>query len=919
MSSEIVGRDAELATLDAFIEGLQEVPGVLVLHGEAGMGKTTLWRAGVEAATERSFCVLTAAPTEAEAMMSFAALDDLLGPVVETVLPALPSPQRRALEVALLLTEAETGRAVDARAVSAAFLTALRQLTVSTPLLVAVDDVQWLDTASAAVLAYAARRLHGLRAGLLLSRRTGEAISPELEHVLGEASSLTVVPLTTGALHKVIRERLGVVLTRPLLRRVHETSGGNPFYGLEIARALEQEGPVPSAGTPLPVPPTLGELLRSRIEALPAEARAALAVAAATSTPRISVVSAALDADANGALDPAIAAHVVVLEEERVHFTHPLLTDAAYAAVDEAARRDVHKRLAGVVGDAEERARHLALAVDGPDAEVAAALERAAAHARARGASAAAAELAEHARHLTPPGALTDTHRRTVAAALYCFDAGDPERAIELLEDARGAASAGSQRAEVLSTLSRLHRFGGDQPLAAELARQALAEAGADDRVRAEAAQGLAATLFYLRENLDEAVEVAAFAVEHAARARDAGLEMEARCLRGLLEGLVGRSEAAATFHALAEGPEPAPYARVLSIPLFNRAVFALWTDGPEAARLLQESREATLARGDEGSTPMVLAQLANCDYLEGRWAHAAHVADEACELALQTGQRPMLAWLLATRALVRASLGLEAAARADAAEAFGLVGVRGGMVVARMQAVWALGLLELSLDRPAETARLATPVRKLLLTGGVREPGAMRFVPDEIEALVALGRMEEAETILDWLERQGRFLDRPSALAAAGRCRGLLAASRGDSDAAFAAFDRALAEHARIAHPFERARTLLALGSTQRRAKKKSAARETLERAEASFDELGAAIWAEKTRSELARIGGRAPSRDDLTPTERRVAELVAQGRTNKEVAALLFVSDRTVEFHLSHVYRKLGVRSRAELARTL
>jgi DNA-binding CsgD family transcriptional regulator len=235
------------------------------------------------------------------------------------------------------------------------------------------------------------------------------------------------------------------------------------------------------------------------------------------------------------------------------------------------------------------------------------------------------------------------------------------------------------------------------------------------------------------------------------------------------------------------------------------------------------------------------------------------------------------------------------------------------------MQAVWALGLLELSLDRPAETARLATPVRKLLLTGGVREPGAMRFVPDEIEALVALGRMEEAETILDWLERQGRFLDRPSALAAAGRCRGLLAASRGDSDAAFAAFDRALAEHARIAHPFERARTLLALGSTQRRAKKKSAARETLERAEASFDELGAAIWAEKTRSELARIGGRAPSRDDLTPTERRVAELVAQGRTNKEVAALLFVSDRTVEFHLSHVYRKLGVRSRAELARTL
>ena len=250
--------------------------------------------------------------------MSFAALDDLLGPVVDTVLPDLPSPQRRALEVALLLAEAEDDRAIDARAVSVAVLSALRQLAGSTPLLVAVDDIQWLDAASAGVLAYAARRLHGLPVGLLLSHRTGEVTSRELENELasGGASSLTVGPLTTGALHKVVRERLGVVLTRPVLRRVHETSGGNPFYALEIARALQQEALVQTAGERLPVSSTLGELLRSRIEALPAEGRAALAVAAATSAPRLSVVSAALDADAVAALSPAVDAHVVTLEDE---------------------------------------------------------------------------------------------------------------------------------------------------------------------------------------------------------------------------------------------------------------------------------------------------------------------------------------------------------------------------------------------------------------------------------------------------------------------------------------------------------------------------------------------------------------------------------------------------------------------------
>jgi DNA-binding CsgD family transcriptional regulator len=311
----------------------------------------------------------------------------------------------------------------------------------------------------------------------------------------------------------------------------------------------------------------------------------------------------------------------------------------------------------------------------------------------------------------------------------------------------------------------------------------------------------------------------------------------------------------------------------------------------------------------------MVLAQLALADYLTGRWDEAAQVAEEASELALQTGQRPMHAYSLATRALVRASLGLEAEARADARRALEFAAER-GMAAARIHSVWALGVLELSLDRPAEAAQLLAPERERLLAAGVGEPGTIRFVPDEIEALTALGRTDEARAPLDWLEERGSALARPSALAAAARCRGLLAAASGDSDAAFAAFERALAEHVRVGNPFEHARTLLAFGATQRRAKKKATARKTTGEALALFEQLGAALWAGKARAELASIGGRAPSNDELTPAEERVAALVAEGRTNREVAAVLYVTEHTVERHLSRIYRKLCVRSRAELA---
>ncbi len=918
-AAEAIGRDEELARIEAFLTSSYG-GAALVLEGEAGIGKTTLWTAGVERARGRGFSVLVASPAETERELSFATLGDLVGGVLEYVLEALPGPQRSALEVALLLTEAEHSTP-DPRAVAVAVLSVLRVLSRSEPVLVAVDDVQWLDTASAGVLGYAARRIHEEPIGLLLAQRAaeGEPAPLGLDRAAAEhVSSLRVGPLTLGATHRLLRERLGITLSRPVLQRVHQTAGGNPFYALEIAQALESAGKGISAGEPLPIPPTLTELLRRRLDALPAETQLVLLAAAASSDRRVSVLSAALGSDAEVPLASAVASALVTLDEDRVQFVHPLLADAAYANADGRSRRSVHERLAGAVDDPEQRAHHLALAAEGPDEEVASALEQAAAHARARGASAAAAQLGEQARALTPPDQPADLHRRTLAAAWHWFAAGDTARAHVLLTEALSAAPPGATRAEVMTALGRLAITEGDQPGAADLLQRTLAEAADDDAIRAEASQGFATALFFMREELETARAYEQIAVDLAQRAGDRPLHLNALATRGLIEALLGRPEAAATIEATFDVVDVVDE-RVIAWPAYHRAYFQLWVDEPDrAAAALSLLVVEAMARGDESSLSSILSSLSLARFVEGRWEDALRHAEDAHEASLEIGQRHQQAWSLATRALIRASLGVDDLARQDASEALAIAGDR-AMGVARIHAAWALGLLELSRDRPEETIRVLAPVREQLVAAGVAEPGSMRFVPDEIEAHIVLGMPADAEEPLAWLEACGRALDRASALGAVARCQGFILSAEGDHQRALQAFERALVQHERVPIPFDRARTLLALGSAQRRAKKKSEARATLEHARSLFEQLGAIIWEEKTRAELRRIGGRAPSRDALTPTERRVAELVAEGKTNKEVAAALFVSPRTVEFHLRNVFRKLGVHTRGELGRRL
>jgi DNA-binding CsgD family transcriptional regulator len=909
----VIGREREQVALRAFAERLGEGPAAVLLAGDAGVGKTTLWRVAVEAARARGHCVLTTRPSAAEARLGFAGLRDLLGNVGGEVLDAVPGPQADALRVALLL-ERPGPVEVDQPVVAAALLSALRALSAVQPVLVAVDDAQWLDAPSAAVLGFAWRRMRTEPVGLVFAHRPGEPLAAALASV-EDGRRIAVGPLSMDAIDQLLQRRLGLLFPRPALRRLYSVARGNPFFALELGPAFDRHRAEVAVGASVPVPARLLDLVAERLAALPAPTREALAVAAALSQPTPALVAAGMGGQDR--LGPAFAAKVLELDGNRLRFSHPLLASAAYEAIDPLARRALHRRLARVVPDMDEGAHHLALATAEPDAAVADVLERAADHAFRRGATAAAAELYEHARRVTPADAPADRHRRTKRAGRHHWTAGDIARASALLEEAVADAPSAAARAEALTQLAWVCVFEGDQPRAADLARRALAEPGARFSARADAENCLAAVLTHMGEDLEAAARHAARAASLGARCGDLLRHNDGLCQLALTGGLRGDRSADAYLRTAADQGEEAAGWRVHGWPSKHAATVALWTDGHHAAAAaLRRLLDAAFERGDEASVPDLLAHLALAEYLAGSWPAAARTATDALEAARQFGERPHQAIALAVRARVMASTGRDREARADAESALGLTGER-GMVIARIHGVSALALLDLLQGRPQDTADRLRPLRERLLTAGVGEPGAIGFVADEVEALVALSRHAAAGELVNWLEARGRALDRASALAAAARGRGMLAASRGEHDAAIEAFERGVAEHDRAAMPFERGRTLLHLGAAQRRAKHKHAGRATLVEALGSFEALGAKPWIAQAAGELAQISGRRRAEPGLTATEARIVSLVAEGRTNKQVAAALYLSPKTVEGHLRNVFRKVGVRSRTALAR--
>ncbi|HET7744430.1 MAG TPA: AAA family ATPase [Gaiellaceae bacterium] len=914
----IIGRESELAVLRRFFGTLSDGTATIVLEGEPGVGKTTLWIAGVGEAESLGHRVLQARPGAAEEQLSFSALGDLLHGALDETLAVLPPPQRHALSRALLIEDAPN-LPPDEHAVGLATLNAFRALADEAPLIIAVDDVQWLDAASSSALAYAARRLRAEQVGMLLARRTNveSPLVAELRSVLRERfQELDVGPVDSRTLLLVIRGELGVNPPRPILEEVHRASGGNPLYALEIVRTL-RGGSSLAAGQPLPVPESLRDLVHGRVRALPSESRDFLLASALLSRPTVPVVESATGIARSSGLGPALDAQIVELEGDRIRFTHPLLTAGLYETTDPSRRRQVHGRLAELVEDPEARARHLAASVDVPTEAVADALEDAARYARGRGALPAAALLLERARELTPSSLPAEQERRTVDAARLHFGSGDSSRAQALLQDVlRGAV--GSSRARALETLARIKSLEA-QAASIELFQQAIDAAEGDSEILAAAHEGVATCLLQTRERLPDSLQHVRLAVELAFEVGDEGLAAEALGTRLLVETLLGLGTAAETAEQALALEEMAQARRVMAQPLVNVALHRWWTDqlGPAREALLEmlgRSRDV----GDESSLAYVLVLLGLVETVLGELASAVARVHEGEEAAAQSGQEWLRMYSLAVLSLAEAHRGNEQRAREAAARVFETVSTTGGGL-SKLYADAAMGHLELALGRPDAAEGALEPAVAVARREQIAEPAAIRFVVDYIEALIALGRPEHAADVLAWYEENAHRLERSSAIAASLRCRGMLAAQAGALDRALAAYEEALAWHTKVDIPLDRGRTLLALGAAQRRSKLRREARATLEEAMAVCEGVGAAIWAQRARDELRRISGRAPSRHLLTPAEEHVAALVAEGKTNREVATALFLSERTVEGHLSHVFGKLGVKRRGEVGPAL
>jgi DNA-binding CsgD family transcriptional regulator len=916
VSAQLVGREEELERLEPFLRSLPDGPRALLIQGEAGAGKTSIWESALAGAGELGQCVLRSRPAEAEASFAYAALGDLLGGHVDTV-ASLPGRQRRALGVALLLDDA-AGQAPDQHSVALGLLGVLERLARERPVVLAVDDVQWLDAPSELVLRFAARRLRALQVGLVVAWRTDgrEPVPLELERAL-DVELLRLRPLSFGAVQRLVQDRLGFLPPRPALRRLYELSDGNPFFALELGRALRDGTLELEPGERLPV--ALEALVHARLGALPAESRDALAGAAALAQPTVELVE-AVTGSGREALNEAIRAQVAQVRDGRVQFTHPLLASGAYAAVDASRRRELHTRAAQYANDPEERARHLALAATGPDQIVADALEAAALRAEARGAPPAAAELYERAARLTPPASRRDLLRRREQQGFCAFQTGDGRRARELLDEVVGALEPGPDRARALISLARVRSYDDDLRAAEALLRQALTEAEGNDAILAGAGENLASILFRLRERLPEAIELTAAAERAARAAGKTGWLAETLGSRLMAQAALGRLDAAAeSLDAALELQEACRDQRALAQPLFQVGVVWLWWDELERAKEAFEHL-ATRAQdmGDEGSLPYVLVLSAQVECVRGDFSLAARHAEGGHQLAEQGGQATLAAYLLALRAAAHAGAGEAAATRAAAGRALELAERTSGRPAEHF-ARGAVGLLELSVGRAAEAAGTLAPLVAFLRREQIVEPGTARVVPDQIEALIALGELDTAAELLDWFTTSTAHLNRPSALAAAARCHGLLLAERGEAEGALVELERAVEFSELSPVPLERSRALLCLGAMHRRARHKRDARMSLETALAGFERLGASAWAERARAELAAVGGRGRTPGLLTPTEGRVAELVAEGLQTKQVAAALFVSAKTVEGHLTNIYAKLGVHSRTELARRM
>jgi DNA-binding CsgD family transcriptional regulator len=895
----LIGREREREQLDALLtEARLARSGVLVLRGSAGIGKTVLLDYAVQQAN--GFEVLQYTAVDSEAELPFAALQALLGRLLVR-LPEIPEPQARALRAALAL---DSVAATNRLAVNAGVLSLLGVAAERVPLLVVVDDAHWLDRPSAEALTFAARRLTAESLALLFAVREGEGTE------LGVAlPTIELEPLEVAASMELLHERFGSTIAAEVARHLAEATSGNPLALLEVAPLLSEGERVGREPLPdhLPASESVERTVRRALRSLPPEARRALLVAAASDSATTGDLA---------ALEPAEDAGLVRIHAGSVSFRHPLVRSAIYQAASLDERRVAHRLLADTFTgeeDADRAAWHLAAAAEGPDESVAAALEAAASRFAERGGQASASRALERAAELSEDDGARA--RRLHAAGRTAQHAGDLERAVALAERALAVVRDPVTHADASLLTWQTNEWRGVAFDDVELEREA-ERVATFDATRASLLLALSSTAAWMRLDLERALRLARHSVQICPATADGPADSHwrlwdaaagARWNLAFVLLLLGRpAEADEAIRGLARGD--------LSLD------YHAYVERYDEARSRAE-RELRLCRAAGNTTGVmwITKSLAVVDLWQGRFSAARAAAAQSLAIAESIALPRGIAANLAILAWLAAVEGRESEAREYVALGDDLArsGLGHAPLRARLQAT--LGLLELGLARPLAAIERLRPVADLAERHGVREPSVLPYAPDLIEAYARAGEREAATRELAKLADLANALDRRWALAAVARLRGLL----GRDDDLDEHFGAALELHEQGAgSAFERARTELLYGERLRRAKRRVEAREHLRNAIELFDGLGAAPWSEQARRELRASGESIPRRDPtapekLTPQELQIALQVAEGRTNRDVAAALFLSPKTVEFHLTHVYRKLNIHSRAELVR--
>ena len=900
----LLGRAHERQQIERALAGARSgTSATLALVGEPGIGKTALLSYAAEHATGMQ--LLRARGIESEAQIPFGSLLELIRPAL-MMLDKIPAPQAAALEGALALRP-RAGH--DRFAVGAATLSLLAAYADLAPVAVLVDDAHWLDGSSAQALLFAIRRLVADPIAVFVAVREGE---PSL------LDGADLLALRIGGLTSDEAAMLVPGLAPEAARRLHGATAGNPLALLELAPDASDMAFAPD-GAPVLVSARISRAFLRRADLLDQATRQALVLSATSDAgdlPTLERAAGRLGIDLS-ALAAAESAGLVALHPGQVEFRHPLARSAIYADASASQRREAHRALAAALPDRDidRRAWHLAAAAAGTDETASAALEQAGARSRDRSANATATAAFERAGRLTADGERRARLLREAAGAGWL--AGFTDRAVALLEEARDATSDPVTLVEIDQLAGHIATRCGPVMRGHAILTAA---AGRADPERAVAMLAEAALACFLAGNPVEMLSVAG----RSQSVLPADPSPRARFLAGMTAGMarIIGGDAAAGAEAVHEAVTLAERSADLRgdlqlIPWLTLGPLFLRQTG--AGRpLLEHALRIARAHAAVGALPFVLNLIARDQAATDRWAVAGATYQEAIDLARESGQQTELAFGLAGFAWLQARRGREQECRACAAEALSRCRELG----TRLYEIWAtaaLGELELGLGDAAKAAGHFEHQQQLLRECAITDADLWPAA-ELTDAYIRLGLDDQAQQEAAEYLAAASAKNQPWPLARALRCQGLLAPETGFSGY----FEQALRLHEQTPDVFEAARTRLAYGERLRRARNRIRAREQLRAAADAFERLDARPWADRARAELAATGEtrrrRDPSTiDELTPQELQIALLLTAGKTTRETAAALFLSPKTVEYHLRHVYQKLGIHSREQLAQTL